>query len=397
MIKEIKISNFLSFDDETFVLDKHQNILIGINGSGKSNFLKCLRILKEGVAGMGLKKYVFDVLGGFDNIFFKGIYKDRDYLKIEYTFDGEVLSKFGFKFTEDVIYLIELYKNPSITNYYVREQIYIQKDERRFSYLFFENGRGHLYQDENNAIGKLMDHGFSEPTELALSKIFDTDRYYALSTIRKAIADIIIYDYFDVTPKSEIRKPMRSTSEKRLLPDGTNLTQMLNTITLKDIPSAKKIENMLNTVNPNFSEFGFNFLGGNIELMLGEKNLKSFIHVNNISDGTLRYLCLLSILYNPDRGALICIDEPEIGLHPDMISNIGNAIIEASEKSNLIISTHSENLLNSFEIEKIRVFEKDEFNSSKIRSYTKEDFKDWYEEYSVGKMWREGDLGGNRW
>ena len=76
---------------------------------------------------------------------------------------------------------------------------------------------------------------------------------------------------------------------------------------------------------------------------------------------------------------------------------IGNAIKEASENSPIIISTHSENLLNSFEIENIRVFEKDEKNSSKIFSYTEKDFEGWYEDFSVGKMWRQGDLGGNRW
>lgn len=154
---------------------------------------------------------------------------------------------------------------------------------------------------------------------------------------------------------------------------------------------------MLNEVNPKFKGFDFNFVGGNIELMLDEENINTSIHVSNISDGTLRYLCLLSILFNPDRGSLICIDEPEVGLHPDMISNIGKAIIEASEASSMVISTHSDNLLNCFEIENIRVFEKDEHNSTKVFKYTKDDFTGWYEEFSTGKMWRRGDLGGNRW
>ena len=228
-----------------------------------------------------------------------------------------------------------------------------------------------------------------------MSKIYDTDRYFALSTIRKAIGDIIVYDYFDTTPKSNIRKPMLPTSEKRLLPDGTNLPQILNTIKINHKSSYNKIAEMLNEVNSKFRGFDFNFIGGNIELMLEEDGLNSSVHVNSVSDGTLRYLCLLSILFNPDRGALICIDEPEVGLHPDMISNIGNSIIEASSNSIMLISTHSENLLNSFELENIRVFEKDDRNSTKISCYEKKDFEGWYENFSVGKMWRQGDLGGN--
>ena len=399
MIKSIKITNFLSFESEIFPLDKNLNILVGINGAGKSNFLKTLRLLKEGVAGVGLRKYVIDILGGFDSIYFKNDKGNIDFIEIEYTFDSEKISEFGFRFVEDFIYSIRLYKSPSVGNYYVKEKI---TNYRGFIYLDFENGAG-VFNELQDTEGhskktKLVRYNdFVDSTELALSKVYDTDRYFALATIRKAISDIMVYDYFDTTPKSPIRKPMLPTSEKRLLLDGTNLPQILNTIKINYKSIYSKIATMLKEVNSKFNGFDFNFLGGNIELMLEEDYINSSIHVTSISDGTLRYLCLLAILFNPERGSIICIDEPEVGLHPDMISNIGNAIIEASEKSTIIISTHSENLLNCFEIENIRIFEKDEHNSSKVFVYNKSDFKGWYEEFSSGKMWRQGDLGGNRW
>ncbi|NMH24901.1 AAA family ATPase [Flavobacterium solisilvae] len=399
MITEIKLVNFLSFEDETFHLNKKQNVLVGINGSGKSNLLKALRLVKEGVSGIGLKKYVIDNLGGLDNILFKSIDNNKNSkIGLYFTLDFNILQKYGFRFTDDVTYSIEIYKQPSTSNYYVKENI---QNNRGFIYLDFDSGNGVLNELDKSATYKktalVKYDDFIESTELALSKIYDTDRYFALSTIRKAIGDIIVYDYFDTTPKSNIRKPMLPTSEKRLLPDGTNLPQILNTIKINHKSSYNKIAEMLNEVNPKFKGFDFNFIGGNIELMLEEEGLNSSVHVNNISDGTLRYLCLLSILFNPDRGSLICIDEPEVGLHPDMISNIGNSIIEASENSIFLISTHSENLLNCFNLENIRVFEKDERNSSKISYYEEKDFEGWYENFSIGKMWRQGDLGGNRW
>lgn len=398
MITDIRLENFLSFEDETFYLNEKQNVLVGVNGSGKSNLLKALRLVKEGVSGIGLRKYVIDSLGGLDNILFKSSDKTSKF-GLYFNLDCNAIKKYGFKFTDNVIYSIEIFKVPSTSNYYVKEKI---QNKKGFIYLDFDNGNGVLNELDKSetyykktALVKYDD--FIEPTELALSKIYDTDRYFALSTIRKAIGDIIVYDYFDTTPKSNIRKPMLPTSEKRLLPDGTNLPQILNTIKINHKSSYNKIVEMLNEVNAKFKGFDFNFIGGNIELMLEEDGLNSSVHVNSVSDGTLRYLCLLSILFNPDRGALICIDEPEVGLHPDMISNIGNSIIEASSNSILIISTHSENLLNSFEIENIRVFEKDDRNSTKISCYEKKDFEGWYENFSVGKMWRQGDLGGNRW
>lgn len=400
MLKEIKITNFYSFKESTIVLHPDTNILIGINGAGKSNFLKAIRFLKEGVAGIGLQKHIMENLGGFDNSFFKGRYQENNTkITIQYTFDGEEITRgnYGFRFTDDIIYTITLVKSPSLQNFYVREHIV---NDKGFVYLDFNNGVGNLTEkttDSNKT--KLVKYSDYDPQGLVLKEVSDTDRYFALTTIRKAIRDILVYDYFDTTPKSPIRKAMLSTSEKRLVADGTNLPQILNTIKINYKQQYRKIVEMLNEVNPNFIGFDFNFISGNssIELMLEEDALDSSIHVSSISDGTLRYLCLLSILYNPERGRFICIDEPEVGLHPDMILNIANAIKEASENTTLIISTHSDNLLNYFDIENVKVFEKDDNNATKVVSYNSSQFSDWYSEFSLGQMWKQGDLGGVRY
>jgi predicted ATPase len=400
MIKEIKITNFYSFNESIVELHNFTNILIGVNGSGKSNFLKSIKLLREGVAGIGLKKHIFDNLGGFDNMFFKGSKRkeQNQSIIIEYKFDGKEITKgnYGFNFTEDLIYVLTINKSSSQSNFYVNEKII---NESGFTYLDFKNGVGHLTEKVglNNNKTSLIRYSDYDPQELVLKEISDTDRYFALTTIKKAIKDILVYDYFDTTPKSPIRKPMLPSSDKKLFPDGTNLPQILNTIKINHKQNYRKITEMLNEVNSNFSGFDFNFIGGNIELMLEESDLDSSIHVSNISDGTLRYLCLLSILCNPERGRFICIDEPEVGLHPDMILNIANAIKEASENSTIIISTHSENLLNSFEIENVRVFDKDDNNATEIITYNKTQFEGWYEDFSLGQMWRQGDLGGVRY
>jgi predicted ATPase len=400
MIKEIKITNFYSFNHSTVQLNSGTNVLIGINGSGKSNFLKAIKLLKESVSGVGLKKHILDNLGGFDNTYFKGLLKDdkTQSITIQYKFDGNEITQgnYGFRFTDDIIYQITITKSSSLLNYYVQEKI---TNDKGFMYLDFINGVGVLNErvGSTNNRTKLIKYNDFDPQEVVLKEISDTDRYFALTTIKKAIRDIVVYDYFDTTPKSPIRKPMLPTSEKRLVADGTNLPQILNTIKINHKQQYRKIAEMLNEVNSNFSGIDFNFIGGNIELMLEESNLDSSIHVSNISDGTLRYLCLLSILYNPERGRFICIDEPEVGLHPDMILNIANAIKDASETSTVIISTHSENLLNNFDIEDVKVFEKDNGNATNVISYTKDQFANWYEEFSLGLMWKQGDLGGVRY
>ncbi len=398
MIKKIRLKNFYSFADAEIDLDAGASILVGINGSGKSNLLRAIRLLKEGVAGMGLRKYLIDELGGFDNVFSKAnaLPRIERSIQLSFQFDYTKLIEFSDAFDEDVLYNIVIQQTQSTSNYYIYESI---TDLGGELFLDFVNGEGRLMAwNKTWPNGEIIDsQRLSEPTDLVLSKIFDESRFPWQNVLRKAISSIEIYDYFDTTQQSAIRKPMLPTSEKRLLPNGSNLPQILNTIKINSKSSYNVIVSKLAEVNPNFKGIDFNFLGGNIELMLEEENFNSAIHVSSISDGTLRYLCLLSILYNPNRGSFICIDEPEVGLHPDMITTLGNCIVEASDHASFLISTHSENLLNCFELEQIRVVEKDATNSSFVSEYTKEDFKGWYKHFSAGTMWRTGDLGGNRW
>lgn len=412
MIKSIRFENFYSFKNATVEFHPQENILIGINGSGKSNFLKAIRMVKEGVSGIGLQKLIFDIWGGIDNIRFSDP-DDRDetnLVVLEYCFDAEIITSYGYAFTDDIHYKIIIHKSPGVNNYYVSEYLYFFRNRAnsdRFL-LDFHNGKGRVFgkqflpDNRDDAKGfyetKLMPYTDSDPRELVLKQITDSDRFPYHVAIKNAITDIVVYDYFDTTPFSKIRKPMSPTSEDKVLADGSNLPQILNTLNINFKMSYKKILEKLNDVNSNYNNIDFHFIGGNIELMLGEKHLGKSIHVTNISDGTLRFLCLLAIFYNPKRGRLVCIDEPEVGLHPDMILTITAAMHESSKETQLVVATHAESILNEFQLDHIRVFEKNQTNQSIVQCYSKEDFDGWYQEYiSTGKQWRQGDLGGNRW
>lgn len=413
MIKSIYMKNFFSYSDTTVDLNDDLNITIGINGSGKSNLIKAIRLLKEGIAGIGLKNLIINNWGGFDNICFydpneKNVHRE---IIIEYRLDGRVLKQFGFRFQEDVYYRIVIKEIPNKNNYYVSETIYLPREmkEHHFIYLNIDNGKGELFGklnplDKNESDNQVFSNKYGlipyqsdDPQELTLGQIKDSVVFYIQDTIRKALSEMIAYDYFDTTPTSKIRKPMIPTSEKRLLPDGSNLLQILNTIDNEDRNSFQSILEKLQDVNENYSDINFHIIGTNFELMLAEKNLSKSIHVSQISDGTLRYLCLLSIFYNKKRGKLICIDEPETGLHPDMIFTITSLFQECARDTQFIIATHSEDILNAFKLENIIVLEKDEKNCSYANYFSENDFKEWYEDFFPGKMWRSGDIGGNRW
>jgi len=404
MIKEIKITNFYGFQESTVVLQPDTNILIGINGSGKSNFLKAIKFLKEGVGGIGLKKYISDNLGGFDNFYFKGKNKS-DFTKgiaFQYRFDTQFLIKMGYEFQidEDILYEIQIHSLGTGINYSIKEEI---KNERGLVYLTSERGVArldpniHFKASKSDKYPDLVIYNDFDSSELAFREINDSERYFELSVLKKVIKDISVYEYFDTSPKSLIRRPILPTSGKRLFEDGSNLTQILNYIKINFKKEFKNITVALNEVNENYVGIDFNIVSNNIELTIDEQKLNSAVHASSISDGTLRYLCLLAILFNPERGSLICIDEPEVGLHPDMILNIVNAIKIASVSSQIIVSTHSENFLNYFEVENIRVFEKNESNATIVKSFNRNDFADWYDEFALGQLWAKGDLGGVRY
>lgn len=406
MIKKVTLTNFFSFRHQKITLLPDCNVLIGINGSGKSNFLRAIKLLRVGVLGSqddnALQNLLISNWGGVDNIFCKGG-GETEYshsIGLEYLLDGKIISNYGaYDFHDDVLYKIVIIKKKGTDNYYISEKI--SNTNNDYILLDFINGSGRVRERKENEGVPFIQYDNYNPRELALSKIseFDSDRYLPLTMIKKAIKDIAVYNYFDTTQGSKLRSAMSATSsEKRLLADGSNLPQILNTIKIKAKKSYRKIQSMLSDVNENFTGFDFNILGsGFFELLLEESELNSSIHVTHISDGTLRYLCLLAILYNPERGSFICLDEPEVGLHPDMIHNITNAIKEAAMESTFLIATHSENVVDAFKLEQLRIFEKDDYNTSVIHVHSESDFKDWYKEFNPGQMWRLGDLGGKRW
>ena len=402
MLHSIHLKNFFSFDDVKIELHPETNILIGINGSGKSNFLKAIKLLKEGIGGKGYKGIINDDFGGYTSIY-NLTKKENLPIEITYEFDSEILSKYNlnshFHVYQNLFYKIQIKRTSSENNFILHEMIYQPPREGHqddYNYLDIENGIGYASEKEiNSAKWKRVKYDLQEAQNSALLTISDPDRYPALYMLRRAISDIALYEIFDTRQKSKLRQPMLSTSATKLDQEGENLPQILNTINISQKEDYRNIKKLLQSINSGYTDINFNHIGPNIELMLEEENLKKSVHVASISDGTLQFLCLLAILKNRNAGSLISIDEPEVRLHPDMINAIADSIIESSKSRQHIIATHSEYLLNSFSLENIKVFEKNNNNCTEVKSFTEEEFSGWYKEFSVGQMWRKNDLGGN--
>ena len=137
--------------------------------------------------------------------------------------------------------------------------------------------------------------------------------------------------------------------------------------------------------------------GGTVQIVLHERKLKE-IPATRVSDGTLRFLCLLSVLCHPEPPPLICLEEPEIGLHPDILPTVAQLLVEASDRSQLIVTTHSDTLVSALTdlAESVLVCERDE-DGTQLRRLESEKLQDWLQRYKLGELWKMGELGGTRW
>ena len=130
----------------------------------------------------------------------------------------------------------------------------------------------------------------------------------------------------------------------------------------------------------------------------GEERGGREIPATRLSDGTLRYLCLLAILLHPDPPPLIAIEEPELGLHPDIIPQLAKLLVAASERTQLVVTTHSDVLVDALtsQPESVIVCEKVD-GESQFRRLDADQLKEWLEKYTLGQLWSMGEIGGNRW
>jgi predicted ATPase len=405
MIKSVTIENFLSFGQaEAITLNPEVNVLLGINGTGKSNFIKAVKLLREAIAGDGLSSLVSG-WGGFGEIvnFFN---LDTDTIKLSFQFDREiirrVLNNGGHHFPSDPIYELTLHKEGIAGGYYLSERFYDngrRQGDNQFIYLDIQRGRG-IISTRNTGGGIQLSQAVFKAHEPVLRQISEPDRFFPHFTLKQAIENIIVYEHFDTAEKSPLRGLCPFYDEGYLLPDGRNLGQLFSVIEQSNAAAYDQLTEIFRTtVNPNFRELRLSVpVSGQTLLSLREENLRRPIPISKISDGTLRFLLYLSIFYNPNRGKVICIDEPEIGLHPDMINAIGSGIIHAAQDgSQLFVATHSPLLLNSFVLEDLLIFEKNAANQTTISRKSEDDFENWEGDFLAGQMWLQGILGGVRW
>lgn len=387
LIEELHLRGFLSYPPESssFAL-RPLNVLIGPNGSGKSNILHALHFLRatagdlwSAVRSEGeTSEWVWQGPGDIGRARLEAsvrAYPEKEALRYALEF-----AQIGGRFEVTDERIERLTPLPG-------------KSEPYFLYRF---QNGHPVLNSRQANERVLRREDINPQQSILTQRRDPDQYPELARIASLFGSILSYRGWPVTPDSPLRRFQRTDAPgDYLLEDAGNLALVLNRLS-KDTATWRRLRETLRTIYEGIDDLAFDVANNSIRVMIREKWFVT--PSTRLSDGTLRFLCLLAVLLDPKPAPLVCLDEPELGLHPDAIHEVSKLLLEARERMQLIVTTHSRELLDglSSSPESVVVSERVD-GASTLRRLETPELVSWLREYGVGRAWRDGELGGNRW
>lgn len=356
-IDAISIKNYKSIKElDNFKLS-NLNILIGANGAGKSNFISFFKMLNRMIESK-LQEYIKDQ-GGADNILY-----------------------FGSKVSSEISARIDF------TNNTYR---FILKPNENDTLYFSEEATPYVGE---NIIGRA-----TYETQLFNSRGSKVrgSHYRGVSDhVIDALESWRVYHFHDTSSTAGVKKYCELGSYRKLAPDASNLAAFLYLLKQKYENSFFMIEETIKLIAPYFDRFILEPDALNeerIRLEWREIGSDKTFNANHLSDGTLRMICLTTLLLQPNAPDTVIIDEPELGLHPYAISVLASLMKSFAVDKQLIVSTQSVTLINHFEAQDIIVTDKED-GASVLRHLEAHELDDWKEDYSLGEIWEKNIIGG---
>jgi predicted ATPase len=389
-IKELNIKGFRSLKDLTFKPGK-LNVLIGPNGSGKSNLMRFLELISAStqkrldkfiLSNGGMESILWD--GSSENVFWRLHFSSRPLasdrnININYTYE------------------VDLARKGKTSNFEVRREVLSDADQNKI--IVSKSNESYKYSDDiktaDDPYGRFLDEGI--PTNETFLGYFIYAGYVSklLHYIQNDLSNILIYHDIDFGKNSMIRQSTVARHEKIVEPNGQNLVAVLHTLYTEDKEFRTSLDRAMRAAfGDEYEELTFPPAADQrIQMRLRWRSLSKAQSAADLSDGTLRFLFLLTLLLNPQAPSVLVIDEPENGLHPSMLPIIAELANELSETSQIIFTTHSPQFLDAFE---------DEAPTTTVVSCSKGEtilktlegskLKAWLGEYSLGSLYKSGEL-----
>jgi len=399
-IRTLQVQNFLSFGAAKEEIRLEQlNVLIGPNAAGKSNVIETMSLLRA--APDDLTRPIREG-GGISEWLWKGA-RGTPTAEIDVTIsypEGLQPLRYRLAFTmvgQRMELVDEAVENAAPESHHDDAYFYYRYQRGRPAL----NVRSVVEAPPGAATGRIKRAVRREdliPDQSVLSQRKDPDQYPELTYLGRSFASIALYREWDLGRFTAPRLPQKpDLPSDFLLEDASNLGLVLNDLQHQG-DTKEQIIARLNHFYPAITDITTRLQGGTVQIFVHERGMSQPIPATRLSDGTLRYLCLLAVLLHPAPPPLICIEEPELGMHPDVIPALAEMLVAASQRTQLIVTTHSETLVSALtEIpEAVIVCERDDAGT-KLRRLDPDQMKHWLTQYSLGELWRMGEIGGTRW
>jgi len=361
----ITIRGFRSIREVAALELKPINVLIGANGSGKSNFLGVFSFLREIREGR-LQDFVANQGG------------------------AERILHFGTRTTPQLEIVLSLWIDDVLRNTYrlaleptVEDRLYPAEE-----WVGFWDPETHDDPYEEELVS-------SKGME---AKISDADLTKIGHWVRLRLGMWTTFHFHDTSVNAPLRRTARVNDNRVLRPDGSNLPAFLYLLRERYPSSYQSIRRAIRRATPFFDDFVLEPLAlhpDSIRLEWRHQGSDLHFDVSSLSDGSLRFIALATLLLQPEelRSPIILIDEPELGLHPAAITMLGSLVRMASSSAQVILSTQSSLLLDQFEPEDVVVAERRGM-ATELRRLDPGALEEWLEDYSLGQLWEKNELGG---
>ncbi len=404
-IRRLGMNGLLSFPDDMDPIDLQPlNVLIGPNGSGKSNVLETFELLRatptdfaaEIRDGGGATEWLWkgdarqklamiDIQTGDPSTGLKTPTSRPLRYRLEFT-----SAKNRVEVLDEAIEEVEPdlgYTDPYFYYRFQRGRPVINVKEKvqdDYSQNSYGSGRAerHLQRDD------LL------PDQSVLAQRKEPEFYPEVTWIGRHFAQIQTFRDWTFGRYAPLRRPQPADlPENRLLSDNRNLALLLNEIEHRD---PYRFNSLLKRFFLRFERMSTRISGGTVQFYLHEPDFRSAIPSTRLSDGTIRFIAILATLLAPEPPPLVCIEEPELGMHPDAVALIGELLIEASERMQLIVTTHSEALVSALTNvpEAVIACERPGAGTT-LRRLDSNKLSHWLNDYGLGDLWRMGELGAN--
>lgn len=389
LIESLRLDSFLSFPPGSEAIELQPlNVLIGPNGSGKSNFIEAIELLHATPTafasairdGGGVTEWLW---AGDESpkIATLEARLQRDQLpSLRYQL-GFSASNLRTEIVKEVLEEAEKF-NPHASH--------------PFFYYLFQHGRAviSVHKKTPGRSQRTLARDSLAIDESVLSQRKDPDLYPELSWCASQFARIQTFREWSFGRYAPLRQPQRGDLPNDvLLPDSRNLGLLLNQLEHTDAGPA--FNKYLQRFLPRYRRMSTRIQGTFIQFYLHEDGMKSPVSATRLSDGTIRFLAMLTLLLMPTPPPLICIEEPELGLHPDAMMLLAELLVQAKERTQLIVTTHSDVLISALSEEAESILVCENLGGTVIRRLEAEHLGDWLKQYRLGELWRMGELGGN--